>query len=98
MLSSTMQLLERCTGKKVIPTIGKGEKLVHGADGEWHIERDGEHFTKAAAITPASKSDLAKSILTHRHVKTVGGSRELTVGLRKRAEAVAVTEGGSARD
>ena len=92
MLSSTMELLERCTGKKVIPTIGKGEKLVQGADGEVRVEPDGERFAKAA-VTPAEKSDLAKSmaksILRNRRVFTVGGSAQLTKALRKRAEAIA---------
>jgi hypothetical protein len=86
------ELVDRCNGKS--PTVGKGEKLTMGADGVWRLERDGERFAKSATASAApTRLELARAILTNRRVAKVGGSRALDAGFRKRAVAVAVTEG-----
>ncbi len=73
-----------------LPEIKPGQKLTRGADGVRRLEPDGERFSKAA--TAPGGSDLVKSILSGRRTFTARGRAELTKGLRKRAEAVAVTE------
>jgi hypothetical protein len=93
MLSKTIELLETITGRKIAPVsvIDKGQKLTQGADGVWLLEPDLERFVKSATV-PVPKAELAKAILTHRHIVTAGGSRALDAGFRKRAVHVAVTE------
>ena len=92
MLDTTIELLKRCNRKTpTVPTIDKGRKLTQGADGVWRLEPDLERFVKSATV-PVPKAELAKAILTHRHIATAGGSRALGIGFRKRAQAVAATQ------
>jgi len=86
------------TTKAAVPELGRGEKWTIGADGVGRVELDGERFSKSAVVTPAEKSDLAKSmakmILTHRKVmRVVNPAFAMALSLVKRADMRVMTEG-----
>jgi hypothetical protein len=61
------ELVDLLTGK--LPTVCKGEKLTMGADGGWRLEPDTVRFVKS--LTSPARSDLVKSHLAGRQIKTV---------------------------
>src|SRR5271156_5828037 len=94
MLSKRLRdLLDAVTPRKPVPAIGKGEKLVQGADGVWRLEVDGERFAKSAPAKDARIAAFVKSILEPpvtrrgvRHVMAVKG------GFSKRAPQFPISE------
>lgn len=78
----------RLAAKRVVPSVGPGEKLVIGKDGTWQVEPNLERFAKAAKPELPQPSTPIQKAITEKlgavlHVKTVGGRAALFEGLSR---------------